>query len=156
MTTRSGKWTVSIDGKKLAEFMRSPNGPIYRKFARAAVAVKEGARRQVGVYHPPDAYSASHRGRRPGTLRDSIVTRVVERDGAPLWVIGSDDPIALIHHQGTEPHQIWARNAPLLVFFWPKAGGVVAFKMVNHPGTKPNHYLTDQLPLAMAIIHSAA
>lgn len=155
MTTRSGNWTVSIDGKKLAAFMRSPNGPLYRKMAKAALVVKEGAKRQVGVYKPPDAYSASNRARRPGTLRDSIVSRVIEHDGLPLWVVGSDDPIAKIHHEGTEPHEIWARRAPFLVFYWPKAGGVVHFRMVHHPGTKPNHYLTDQLPIAMAIIKSA-
>lgn len=145
-----------MDPAKIAAFFRSPDAPVYRRFAVAAQAVKEGARRQVGVYQPPDAYSASSRARRPGTLRDSIVTRIVEQNGRPLWVIGSDDPIALIHHQGTEPHEIWATRAPRLVFFWPRVGSVVAFKMVHHPGTKPNHYLTDQLPAAFAIIHSAA
>jgi hypothetical protein len=31
---------------------------------------------------------------------------------------------------------IKAKNAPYLVFFWPKVGRVVHFKSVNHPGNK--------------------
>lgn len=151
---RSGKWTVAIDPAKLAAFMKSPNGPVYRRFAVAALAVKQGAKRQVGVHkiNPADPIP---RSRRPGTLRDSIVSRVVEYQGQPIWIVGSDDPIARFHHQGTEPHIIRARYKPFLVFFWAKAGRVVRFKQVNHPGTKPNHYLTDQLPIAWRILHES-
>jgi hypothetical protein len=57
----------------------------------------------------------------------------------------AEDEIALWHHEGTRPHTIRARRKPLLVFFWPKAGRVVSFKQVNHPGTKPNRFLTKPL-----------
>lgn len=136
---------VVIDPVKLAEVLRGPNGPVVRDLIEAGELVKREAQRLVGVYRPPDAYSAAHRKRRPGTLRDSIVKRVVDVDGNPAVLVGSEDPIALWHHEGTVPHIIRARRAPLLVFFWPRVGRVVAFPRVNHPGTQPNRFLTNAL-----------
>lgn len=49
----------------------------------------------------------------------------------------------LFMEEGTAPHKIHAKNAPLLVFFWPKVGRVVAFKSVNHPGTQPYNFLKE-------------
>jgi len=43
----------------------------------------------------------------------------------------------------TRPHVIKARNAQALRFNWPKAGGVVYFKQVHHPGTKGNPWFFD-------------
>lgn len=45
--------------------------------------------------------------------------------------------------EGTRPHVIAARFAPSLVFFWAKMGRWVAFKQVNHPGTKGIHMVAD-------------
>jgi hypothetical protein len=135
---------VVIDPQKLAELLRSPQGVVMRRLFEDAEIVKQGAQRRVGVYKPPPA--GPQRARPPGTLRDSIVKRVVTLGGGDLAImVGSDDPIALWHHEGTEPHIIAARNAPRLVFYWSVAGGVVSFMQVNHPGTKPNRYLTDSL-----------
>lgn len=44
----------------------------------------------------------------------------------PVWLEG-----------GTRPHEIVARNAKALSFFWPRVGARVAFKRVMHPGTRP-------------------
>ena len=155
---------VVIDGAKLAELLRGPNGPVVRALLEAGEIVKSGARRRVGVYEPPDAYAAAHRGRRPGTLRDSIVKRVTV--GGPTGVaveVGSDDDSALLHHEGTVPHVIRPRQVPLtkagtprkrirpgdvkpyLAFYWPAVGHVVRTRQVRHPGTRPNRYLTDSL-----------
>lgn len=134
-----------FDPAKLAEVLRGPNGPVARRLIEDGEKVKIEAKRLVGVYQPPDAYSAAHRRRRPGTLRDSIVKRFAEQGGEFECLIGSNDPIALMHHEGTVPHVIRAQNRPMLVFYWPKAGGVVSFKQVNHPGTQPNRYLTNAL-----------
>lgn len=49
----------------------------------------------------------------------------------------------LFMEEGTKPHKIHAKNSPYLVFFWPKVGSVVAFKSVNHPGTKPYNFLKE-------------
>lgn len=142
---------VTIDPLKLAEFIRSPEGPVFRRLIEDGEAVKDEAKRLVGVYDPPDGYSAANRlgpnrqPRPPGTLRDSIVKRVVEQDGAPAVLVGSEDPIALIHHEGTQPHTITPVRAPMLVFYWKKAGGVVRAFRVNHPGTQPNRFLLNAL-----------
>jgi hypothetical protein len=113
----------------------------------AGQIVKQGAKQRVGVYSPPAGDpNPPRRSRRPGTLRDSIVTRLVEDSQTGVAVlVGSEDPIALLHHEGTVPHIIRARRKPFLVFYWPKVGRVVRFKQVNHPGTKPNRYLADSL-----------
>lgn len=41
---------------------------------------------------------------------------------------------------GTRPHVIRPRTKSALSFYWPKAGGVVTLKSVNHPGTKANEF----------------
>jgi hypothetical protein len=129
----------------LAELLRGPDGPVARHLLAKGELVKNEARRRVGVYVPPDSFSASNRKRKPGQLRDSIVKRLVQDGGELNCLVGSEDPIALLHHEGTVPHIIRASRAPRLVFFWPKVGGVVGFVQVNHPGTAPNRYLTDSL-----------
>lgn len=129
----------------LAELLRGPNGPNARNLIAKGELVRQEARRRVGVYVPPDAFSASNRNRKPGQLRDSIVKRLAEQGGELAVLVGSDDPIALLHHEGTTPHIIRASSKPMLVFYWPKVGRVVRFLQVSHPGTRPNRYLTDAL-----------
>lgn len=133
---------VVMNPVAVAGFLRDKNGPVLRELIVLGNRVKLGAQKQVGVHKPTPG---ERRLRRPGTLRDSIVTRIVEQGDSPAVKVGSEDPIALLHHEGTPPHIIRARRAPMLVFYWPKVGQVVAFKKVNHPGTFPNHYLTDPL-----------
>jgi hypothetical protein len=67
----------------------------------------------------------------------------VQRYGGLTAVIGSDNRIALMHHQGTRPHIIMPRRAQTLRFY--SRGRIVYSKLVHHPGTKPNRYLTDNL-----------
>jgi hypothetical protein len=62
---------------------------------------------------------------------------------------GSDVDYTLFMDQGTQAHKIKAKNAPALVFYWPKVGRVVAFKSVNHPGTKPYKFLDKGLERAL-------
>lgn len=143
-TTGGTDVRLVIDPRKLAELLRGTNGPVVRRLFEDGEVVKLEAQRRVGVYKLPPA--GPTRQRRPGTLRDSIVKRVVTTSNGDVAIeVGSSDPIALLHHEGTEPHIIAARLAPQLVFYWSVAGGVVAFPRVNHPGTKPNRYLTDSL-----------
>lgn len=141
MSERNGNAFVVIDPSKLAEFMRSEQGPVFRMLIEDGEAVKDEAKRRVGVYQLPPGGPA--RKRRPGTLRDSIVKRIGVEDGMPVVQVGSDDPIALYHHEGTQPHAITGN--PLLVFWSNMYGRVIAVHRVNHPGTKPNRFLTDAL-----------
>jgi len=46
-------------------------------------------------------------------------------------------------HEGARPHVIRARRASLLRFYWPKVGRVVFFPKVNHPGNRPNPFLSN-------------
>ncbi len=45
--------------------------------------------------------------------------------------------------QPTRPHVIRAKRGRALRFNWPKAGGVVFFAKVNHPGTRPNPFFSQ-------------
>lgn len=140
---------VQIDPVKLARFLRSPQSGILRDNLRRGQKVKAEARRRVGVYRPEagDPFAARRLARRPaGTLRDSIIVRVADRGGIPVVLVGSDDPIAFIHHEGTAPHTIRARRKPMLVFY--SRGRVVRVKSVRHPGTAANRYLSDSLRAA--------
>lgn len=117
--------------------LNSPSGAVGRDLARRAFLVKNAAQAQVGV--------------KTGALKASI--RVWhERDpvyGQALR-IGSRLNYAYMHHEGTKPHVILPVRAPSLVF--TRRGRLIVTDRVNHPGTKPNRYLTDNLYLSGASI----
>ena len=140
---------IQMDPAELAKFCRDPSGPVFRHLVNQGELVKLEAQRRVGVYKPDpaDPFAARRLARRPaGTLRDSIVKRVARGpDGMPVVLVGSDDKIALIHHEGTSAHPIIARRKPRLVFWSSKLQRVVRVKVVRHPGTAPNRFLTDAL-----------
>lgn len=138
---------VVVDPQKLAEFVRSPQGPIFRQMVEDGNLVKREAQRLVG-YSQPDPLGRPYR--KANHLRDTIVTRMVEKGGVPVMMVGSEDPIALLHHEGTVPHPIHARRAPFLVFWWERQNRLVVTKSVNHPGTRPNRYLTNALRVLRA------
>jgi hypothetical protein len=50
----------------------------------------------------------------------------------PLWL-----------ESGTQPHEIAAKNASALFFYWEKLGKNVAFKRVMHPGFAGVNYSSD-------------
>ena len=135
---------VRLDPAGLAEVMRSPSGPFVRRLIADGELVKQEARRLVGVHRPRPG---ERRARRPGQLRDSIVKRLASDKGMPVVLVGSADPIALLHHEGTRPHTIRARPGGWLVFWSDRAGRTVYAKVVNHPGTRPNRYLTNALAI---------
>jgi hypothetical protein len=137
------EFVVRIDPREVAAFLNSESGPVFRWFVIAGDKVKAEAQRRVGVYEPPP--EGPQRARRPGTLRDSIVKRVVRGGAGFVIEVGSEDEIALWHHEGTVPHVIVPVRAPRLVFWSSRAGRVVYATRVNHPGTQPNRYLTDAL-----------
>lgn len=122
---------VVIDPAAMAQVLRGPNGPVYRHMIEQGEKVKLEAKRLVGV--------------KSGNLRDHIIKRIGVDRGAVVVLVGAEVSYAEVHHEGSAPHVIRARNAPRLVFFWPVVGRVVAFKQVNHPGTVPNPYLVDAL-----------
>lgn len=105
------------------------NGPFGRHMRDAGDRLVGLARRQVGVD--------------TGRLRSSI-NSTVNRSGPIVVRVGSNNPIALMHHEGTKAHEIRPRRAKVLRFM---QNGVIRYAMrVWHPGTRPNRYLTDNLP----------
>lgn len=76
---------------------------------------------------------ATRKPRQTGTGRDSIR---FDLDGLHADFMAVDYFRFVIG--GTEAHLITGN--PTLAFFWDKAGGLVAFRSVKHPGTKPNDF----------------
>jgi hypothetical protein len=60
--------------------------------------------------------------------------------------VTSNAPYSIFVIRGTRPHPIVGN--PLLAFFWPKVGRNVAFRSVQHPGTKANNFLSRALRAA--------
>lgn len=135
---------VIMDPVAVAAWLRSPSGPVVELLIRRATRVQEAAVRQVRLGH----IHGGNTGR--GNLRSSIVKRIVpDNHGDPSVLVGSDNPIAMLHHQGTRPHIIRPRNTKYLRFFSNSANAFVFAREVHHPGTQPNHYLLDNIGLAV-------
>lgn len=123
---------ITLDHGKIDELLNSPRGDVGRHLSRQAKKVQVAAKRQVGV--------------RTGRLRNSIRVYGHGRtsNGQHMY-IGSSVPYALMHHEGTKKHVIEPKRKSYLKF---RQGAVFVYrKRVNHPGTKPNRYLTDNLYL---------
>lgn len=85
----------------------------------------------------PEKTGALRRGLRLGQSKDV----------RGRWSTGYDVTSTAAHTmfviKGTRPHTITGN--PLLSFFWPKVGRNVVFRSVQHPGTKPNDFLSRAL-----------
>lgn len=132
-----------FDVPGLTETFQAADGPVGRDMTNRAVRVQLAAKRQVG--------KKTHR------LERSIVKRFGRRAGvnqgagalADIVIsVGSDVSYALLHHDGTRPHVIRPHNPKGCLRFMVD-GHVVFAKVVHHPGTHPNRYLSDNLPLAV-------
>lgn len=124
----------TADPAGVAEVLRGPNGPV----ARHVIVVAEEVRQ------------ATIRSLTPGFPREFLGPTIVKRitpsgDGVHVQV-GS----AKVK---TRPHPI--EGNPLLVFDWPKAGGVVYLRHVNHPGSNLGPYLARKLAEAVAAVGAA-
>lgn len=86
-------------------------------------------------------------GKKTHALQRSINHKLATKSGGLVVAIGSNNKIALLHHNGARPHIIAARRAKTLRFY--SRGRIVYAKVVHHPGTKPNRYLTDNLAKAV-------
>lgn len=144
MTTFAGGYVI-LNPIAVNELLRGPTGPVFRRLIIDAETVKLEARRLCPVsVVPPVSIPYKKPKLPPGQLRDSIVKRIVELPGGPSVIVGSDKPYAMYVHEGTQPHEILAKNSPFLVFYW--RGAVQFRKMIPlHPGNKPNRFLTRAL-----------
>ena len=88
-------------------------------------------------------YAAMQVGYRTGQLQRSIKYKVSRDLQGVSVMVGSSHRRAYLHHYGSKPHPILARNVRYLRF---RQNGRIRFaKRVYHPGTRPNKYLTDNL-----------
>lgn len=113
--------------------LRRPRGMVGRHMNRRADLFIAAARGQVG--------------KKTGRLAASI--QVQEHKAEPygqLMRVGSNVKHARLHHQGTRPHIIRPKD-PKGVLIFRSGARVVTTRVVRHPGTRPNHYLTDNLKL---------
>lgn len=140
---------VVLDGAKMAAVMHGPTGPVARHLIERAEQFKQKARQQARGHYGTNP--------RSGCLENSIVKRVEfgGAHGIEIRVVSDTSPCSPTHesyslfvHEGTKPHLI--EGNPLLAFHWdhgPDGPGTYFFQRVNHPGTKPNRFFTDNLPM---------
>jgi hypothetical protein len=105
------------------------NGMVGRYVKRVGRAIVFDAKLQVGV--------------KTGKLRDSITMQHSTHKYGHKLRIGSKLSYAYLHHEGSRAHIITPNKAPNLVF--RKGPRVIVTKLVHHPGTKPNRYLTEPM-----------
>ena len=79
-----------------------------------------------------------------GKLARSIVMEVNEQGEAKIRALA---PYAKFVVEGTRPHKIYPVRAGVLAFK-TAAGDIVFTRVVRHPGTKPNPFLTRALDKA--------
>lgn len=107
------------------------NGEVGKYMRRLGRKMVAGAKAQVGV----DS----------GNLRRSIRMTHGSNSSGQFITVGSPLSYAYMHHEGTRPHLIRPTDHKFLRF--SSGGRVIYSRLVMHPGTRPNHYLTDQLYL---------
>lgn len=125
-----------IPDKAAIEFFKSWAGPLGRSFGRLE---RETVWRQKQLAH-----------KKTGVLAASLTSKRGKMSTGLSFTAGSwTVSYTAVHELGSKPHVILPKNASALVFFWPKAGKVVHFKGVHHPGTRPYRFLTEGMERAM-------
>lgn len=119
-----------VNQAAIEEIKYSPG--VQRDMHRRADNVAEYQRANVGV--------------KTGELLSTI--RTEDESPGVLVTAGREGQTPQLGYQiyGVGPHVIRPRNpGGLLVFFWEKAGRVVAFKKVNHPGNSANRFVQESI-----------
>lgn len=116
-----------------AEVLESPGGPVGRHLLKIGNQLQRYARQDVG--------------KKTFKLERSISVSLSLVSTGLMVSVGSDDPIAYMHHEGTRAHVILPRHASVLKF--TSGGKLIYAKRVNHPGTRQNAYLSGNLARAV-------
>lgn len=110
--------------------LRGVGGPVWNDIQKRTRRATTFAKAQVG--------------KDTRALYRSISSRVsVGSRGGVTGVVTANNKKAIMHHNGTRPHIIMANKSSTLRF--KSRGKIVYAKVVRHPGTKPNRFLTDSL-----------
>lgn len=118
-----------LDKAGYEHMVKHPSGEVGRYLTKQAMKLEAYAKVQAGVD--------------TGALKHSINYKLTRSSRGLVALVGSDNRVALMHHQGTRPHIIMPKTAKTLRFY--SHGRIVYAQVVRHPGTKPNRYLTDNL-----------
>lgn len=140
--------SVKLNRAELAAILTGPNSTLGRDLVRRGRQVEREAVRLCPV--------------NTGNLRSSITTEFRQQGDRLQVRVGTNVDYALPVHEGSRPHVIRPRSKKALVFVWPgapsavaaavprsrrrvsrqgKSGPLVAFRYVNHPGTKARPFL---------------
>lgn len=81
----------------------------------------------------------------PGSMKSQI--RAISTGGpAPLGIVVSDHPASLFVLQGTKAHKIQPKKPGGVLVFTPTGSSTKVYaRVVNHPGTKANDFLSKAL-----------
>jgi hypothetical protein len=112
--------------------LNTSSGDLWRYLERRANLAVRGAKRQVG--------------KKTGRLMRSIHKRHLGNyTGQYVWIGSNTVPYAYMHHEGTRPHIITPKEGPGGRLIFRKGTRIIVTPIVNHPGTRGNPYLRDQL-----------
>lgn len=118
-----------LDHEAIQSIYHNTKGMVGRAFTRKGQTLRLLAMMQAGV--------------KTGATRNTMFYRLSASGTGLIMTVGSNGAAALWHHEGTGPHIILPRNVRTLRF---KVNGKIVYaKVVHHPGTRPNRYLTDNL-----------
>lgn len=117
--------------------LKTRGGMVGEHLHNIALLIQQDARKMVGV--------------KTGKLKASIHIRHISKASGHSVSIGSNLSYAFMHHEGTKPHLITPPPGKSTLRFTSKAR-IIHTKLVMHPGTKPNRYLT--IPLADRVRNS--
>jgi hypothetical protein len=123
---------LNIYDTKLRTELNTSSGDMWKWFERKLKPLMlSDARRMVGV--------------RTGALRQNIRWYHLGNFTGQYFGLRADLPYALLHHEGSKPHQIFAKNPGGVLVFAGRNKTIVHTPSVNHPGTRPNPYLSRTL-----------
>lgn len=142
------------DGDLADLFDQAPMRRAVDRMARGVASLMhEEVQRRTPVASPPPGWSAAeyaaHRGRVPGSLRESWrttepapVRQVGGTEGVAVEVV-TDDYVGIFVENGTKPRRIEPKRRGKMLAM-PAAGGGMRFApVVDHPGTQGAHMVRD-------------
>lgn len=112
----------------MLNLLQGPTGGTARWVARTTAEVAAAAKGLAPV--------------QTGRLRSSIYGTV--KFGPLRGEVIASAPYSAYVHEGTSPHEITPNTARVLRFP-SRAGNIVYTNLVNHPGTRPQPFLSDAL-----------
>jgi hypothetical protein len=131
---------ITIYDEAFDHVFNEPLGDVGRWMSRRGKAATTFAKARAGIKTGKlkAAIKMAHDRKGPGRQQQIRIGTLDEKGRG----------YALYHHEGTGPHDIVGKRGRMLVFTYH--GKRITTKMVHHPGTKPNHYLTDTFGMFVA------